>query len=216
VRPNVRIEIRERGKLQGLREGHNICTEYGRTWLAELIGFLLHGPDTPERSDRVKYMSFGVGGSAQGNPLASAAPVTTLYPAGSDPNATTGNEYNEDFPVSPPIGTLERPVKLSGSTTDPYATAPGTDVWLLSPSSGNFWVTHATTTEATFRGYLSASDLLLGGFFTALPIAEIGLCTDAVAVSENQAYNPVVAYHSFDTIQKTATMELTFIWSLRF
>src|SRR5690606_30814865 len=120
-----------------------IFTEYGRSWLASLVSYTQFDPDVAERNDRIRYMGVGVGSKEQSSSLAGIAPITTLYPAGYDPHTTSGNEYNDDFPVIPLIGTLERPVKLSGSTSDAYDTAPSTDVWLI--DTPNFFITHMST-----------------------------------------------------------------------
>lgn len=215
MKANVRIEVRERGKLMEIREGHNLFLEHGRQWLAELIGLQQQDPDIGERDDRIRYMGVGVGGKQQGNiPMATTPPVTTLYPAGYDPNATTGNEYYDQYPIAPFISTLERPIKMSGSTTQPYPTAPPGDVWLI--DEPEFIITHLSLTEATFHGRIMGGTSMLGGFFTALPLSEAALFTKELSVSKYIPYSPAVAYFSFDTIQKTFTNDLEFIWSVRF
>lgn len=196
-----------------VREGHNIMTDHGRAWLASLIGLSSTSPDTPERSDRLRYMSVGIGGVQQGNiGIATSSPLIDTYPAGSDPNGTTGNEYNDLFPVSPLITTLERPVKISGSI-NPYGTAPITDVWLI--DTPNFFITHLSTKEATVHGRLGTSDLMLSGF-SQVPLSEVALHTDHASVALDRPYNPAVGYFSFATITKTSSNELEFIWSVRF
>ena len=215
MRANVRIEVRERGKLMEIREGHNLFLFHGREWLAELISYSQFDPDVASRVDRIRYMGVGVGSKQQGNiPLATTPPVTTLYPAGYDPNATTGNEYYDQYPVSPLITTLERPVKLSGSTTQPYPTAPPSDQWLI--DAPDFIVTHLSLTEATFHGRIFGGSAMLSGFFTALPLSEAALFTNELSVSKYIPYSPAVAYFSFDTIQKTLTNDIELIWSVRF
>lgn len=215
MKANVRIEMRERGKLVDVREGHNIFLERGRIWLAQMIGLVQHLPDTPTRSDRIRYMGVGVGGKEQSNiSVATTAPITTLYPAGSDPEASGGNDYDDTFPVSPIINTLERPVKITGSTTDPYATAPASDVWLI--DTPNFFTTHLTLTEATFHGRLEASDVNLGGFLPQVPLSEVALLTDEAGVDLNAPYSPAVGYFSFATMTKLPNSEIMFTWSVRF
>lgn len=129
MKPNVRIITRERGKITQIRHVHNTWTVYGRQYLAELATLASYGPDTPVRSDRIKYIGFGIGGKGQNQlGMVSAAPWSVMYPAGADPNATTGNQYDDKFPVSPPIGTLERPINIAGGGlgSSAYATAlPG-------------------------------------------------------------------------------------------
>lgn len=215
---NVRIEVRERGKLIELREGHNIMVDRGRAWLASLMAADSFDPDVPEADARIRYMGAGVGSRSQNlMSVATSSPVTDLYPAGFDPEATTGNSYQKEYPIAPAITTLERPIKIFGSTTDDYSTAPLTDVWLIEDApNGRFLNTHQTLTSATFHGRIYDDEAMLGGFFTELPLSEIGLFTDEVAVSKNAPYSPLVAYFDFDTIRKTPDNELTFIWSLRF
>jgi hypothetical protein len=212
VRANVHIIVRERGKVVDRREGHNVVIDAGRAWLASLLACNSFDPDVPERTDRVRYMGVGIGGKQQGDPAANSAPIVTAYPPGFDPNATSGNEYFDQYPILPLITTLERPVRLSG-TQNPYDTAPGTDVWLI--DDPNFISTHITLTEATFHGRIDVGDIVYGTF-TTMPLSEAGLFTTMSPVSKFSSYSPAIAYFSFDTIQKTSTNEIELIWSLRF
>jgi hypothetical protein len=63
IRGHFQMEIRERGKLVGCREGDNIWTLTGREYLAELIGLQALATRTTFREDRVAYI--GVGSGAQ-------------------------------------------------------------------------------------------------------------------------------------------------------
>jgi len=207
--------VRERGKLVTTREGHNIMVDAGRAWLASLISYSQFSPDVGETSDRIRYMGAGIGGVSQGNiPATISAPIVTTYPVGFDPTTSGGNDYNDEFPVAPLITTLERPVKISGST-NPYAAAPGTDVWLMDTPNARFFNTHQDLTSATFHGRLVGAETILAGF-TSLPLSEVGLFTDGTGVDINSAYSPIIAYFSFDTIQKNSSNTVEFIWSLRF
>ena len=230
MRDNVLINIRERGKLVGTRVGHNVWIDRGRQYLAEMIGYRLLGPDTPERNERLRYMQVGIGGNKQsrydlfGSLPAMPSPKLTYYapsplaysyPPGYDPNATTGNQYNMSYPINPLISTLERPVRLLGTDT-PYPGDPGDkDYWLV--DTPKLFHTHTALSELTTHAIVSGSDGdTLYGFFTEMPLSEAGLVIDEAGTGMHVAYNPVVAYFTFDTILLTADLELELIWSVRF
>ena len=48
VKNNLKLTVRERGKIVARREGHNIWVDLGREYLAGLISLAAIGPDTPE------------------------------------------------------------------------------------------------------------------------------------------------------------------------
>src|SRR3989304_10588237 len=107
VKSNLITPARERGKIVARREGHNIWLDLGREYLAQLIAFASFGPDTPVRNDRIKYFGVGIGGTQQlALPTANSAPISPPY---------TGNNAQDD--VTPTVTTLERPVRISGSTS---------------------------------------------------------------------------------------------------
>lgn len=208
---NVFIKARRRGKLFYRWEGHNVWTDVGRQYLANLIGYSAFGPDTTVTDARIKYMQFGIGGVQQG---AIPGGVTTAYPAGFDPNVTAGNAYNHEYPIAPPIGTLERPVRLSGGT-NPYNTAPGTDVWLTSTAMPKFFVDFATPQAVGFKYFIRGMDGDIAyGALTEVPIAEAGLVLSTGNV--NAAYNPVVAYVDFEPLDVTDDVEAEISWYVSF
>jgi hypothetical protein len=224
--PNVCINIRERGKLVGKREVHNIWVDRGRQYLAEMCAYASFGPDTPERSDRIRYMGVGIGGVQQS--MVVPALVETAYPADGDgirPGfVTNGNEYREDFPFilnpSPPpqygsIANLERPVRVDGST-NPYSTALAGDRWLVDETFNHFFTTHLTLTEVTVHGIVSGltSDVVYAPF-TLVPLSEAGLFTSEVSPT-GTPFSTLVAYVTFDTIPLTTSIEIEFIWSVKF
>ena len=201
VRNNLRIIARERGKIAARREGHNIWLDLGREYLASLIALVSYGPDTPERNDRVKYMGFGIGGTRQVAPgVANTPPMSTAYPG---TNAQTDTD--------PTVTTLERPVRVSGSTTipsDPYNPA---DVWLGTIQAPPI---HSTATEVTFRRLFSQTEVSYSSF-TSVPLSEIMLFTSA-ANPVGQPFNTGIAYDTFDTVSKTGAFELEVEWTVRF
>jgi|SRR6478609_2446792 len=201
VRNNLRITTRERGKIAARREGHNIWLDLGREYLASLISLVSYGPDTPERNDRIKYMGFGIGGTRQVAPgVANAAPLVTAYP---------GTNLQTD--LQPAVTTLERPVRVSGSTTTPASPYSGTDVWLGTIQAPPI---HTTATEVTFRRLFSQTEISYSSY-TTVPLSEVMLFTSA-ANPIGQPFNTGVAYDTFDTISKTGAFELEVEWTVRF
>lgn len=208
---NVFIKARRRGKLVYNWEGHNTWTTVGREYLSDVLTLSSFGPDTPLTSARVKYMQFGIGGVQQG---AIPGAVDTAYPAGFDPHATTGNTYDHTYPVDPDIGTLERPVRLSGGT-NPYNTAPGTDVWLTDPAMPQFFVDFPTNFSVSFKYFIRGMDGDIAySTLTQVPVAEAGLVLSSGNI--NAAYNPVVAYVDFEPLQITDEIEAELTWIVGF
>jgi hypothetical protein len=212
VRDNVFITARERGKIVARREGHNVFVTRGHQWLAELVSCTSFSPETPERNDRIRYMQFGIGGNMQTHPMADLPPLSTSYSVGKDPNLTPGHSYNKEYPIYPPISTLERPVRISGGTAD-YP-GVGTDVWLV--DKPKLFTTHPSLYDMAVHGLLSGPDGdVTYGVFGSMPLAEVGLLADSVGVGIDTAYSPIVAYYTFDTILMSPTMEIETIWTLK-
>ena len=201
ARNNLKLTLRERGKIVEHRDGHNIWVDLGREYLAHLVALASYGPDTPERNDRIKYMGFGIGGTRQVAPgVANAAPLSTAYPG---TNAQTDTD--------PSVTTLERPVRISGSTTipsDPYNPA---DVWLGAVQAPPI---HSTATQVTFFRLFGAAEISYSTF-TSVPISEVGLFT-SLANPVGQPFNTLIAYDTFDTISKTGAFEIEVEWTVRF
>lgn len=213
---NVEIVARERGKIVARRDVHNTWVAGGRVYLASMLGYSSQDPDVPEETSRLKYMGLGIGGVRQRLPVvADAAPLSTSYPAGSDPNTTNGHEYNDRYPISPLVSTLERPVRITGGSTA-YPGAPA-DVWLAGPPS-NMFFTHPSVTQlkanAQFRGTLG--EVVYAPFDTAgVPISEAGLFTGASTVP-GEPFNELVAYVTFDTLLLTTSVDVEFGWTVSF
>lgn len=199
VRNNLKLTMRERGKIVQRREGHNIWLDIGREYLAYLIALTSYGPDVPQRNDRIKYMGFGIGGTRQVAPgVANTPPMSTAYPG-------TNLQTDQD----PTVIRLERPVRISGSTTAPPYSP--TDVWLGTIQAPAI---HSTATEVTFRRLFTLSEVSYLTFLS-VPLSEIGLFTSA-AIPIGQPYNLPVAYDTFDTISKTGAFEIETDWTVRF
>lgn len=69
IQYNVRISAIRDGKIVDQRESHNVLTNTGRAWLAELVGANAYpnGAPTPHTTNRIKYMGLGCGGNLQTN-----------------------------------------------------------------------------------------------------------------------------------------------------
>lgn len=213
IENNVIIRHYRKHELVGVQELHNIWTEYGHQFLAEIVAATSFNPQVGERNDRLKYFALGMGSTKGG--VSSNPTVSDIYPAGSDPNASAGNEYNPAYPVVPLIGTLELPVKKSGSDVTAYPGDPG-DVWLFGPSDGAFF-THIDTTSVTMHIPIDTSGGDITGIFTpfeVIEISEAALLTSAEDI--NTAYGDVVAYISFDKIPLDDDTQIEFIWTVRF
>ena len=187
VKQNLRLTTRERGKIVDRREGHNIWLNLGREYLAKLISYKTFIPPVFEEDARIRYMGLGIGGTRQ---LAvgiqpGSANVAPLTPAYAGTNTQTD--------VDPTVTTLERPVRLSGSSTN-YPGLAG-DTWLgqiQAPAD------HSIPTQVTFRRVFS----------------EIGLLTSASV--PNFYKNTLVAYDTFDSLSKTSAFSLEVDWTIRF
>lgn len=213
MKSNVFIKARRNGKLFFDWEGHNTWTNHGRAYLAQMIAYTSFSPDTPViASSRIKHMTVGVGGNLQGT---IPAPVITGYPAGFDPNVTTGNQYSHTYPDSPLISTLERPVRFSGGT-NPYASAAGGDVWLSTTSLSKFFTQRLGNGVLSIKLFISGSGGDVSyGTFTNVPLSEAGLVLSGDA-NINAAYNQVVAYINFPpklVITNVVEAELTWLVS---
>lgn len=210
MKPNVFIKARERGKLVYQWEGHNVWTDNGRAFLVQVISLLSQDPDVPHSDAHLKWLQVGIGGNKQVGPIIAA--VDTAYPAGADPNATTGAEYNHEYPIEPPISTLERPVRFSGGTT-PYPGAGG-DVWVSTATMPKTIMVRPTPQQLEFR-YLIEPGEIAYGTFTSVPLSEAGLVTnDATAVGV--PFLPVVAYVNFDTLVLVPTITVEVSWVISF
>lgn len=198
VKQNLHLVARERGKIVARRDGHNIWVNLGRSYLASLISYASFGPDTPERNDRIKFMGLGIGGTRQtATSVANNPPMSTTYPG-----------TNAQTDVDATVTILERPVRVSGTTTTPpYDPA---DVWLGRIQAPPV---HTVSTETTFKRIFTANEVSYSTLL-AVPLSEIGLFT-AAAVDVGVTNNTFVAYDTFDTLTKTVAIELEVSWTIK-
>lgn len=209
VKSNLRLTLRERGKIRARRQGHNIWVNLGREWLATLIDYTsLPSPPavlpvTVEEDRRIRYMGLGIGGNRQLNlSVANTAPMSTNYPG-------TNNQSDTD----PTVTVLERPVRISsvGAPVPPPYSA--TDVWLgqvVAPA------THNTATSTTFTRLFQETEVSYATFLS-VPLSEIGLFLhNNSSTYINLPNNTFVAYDTFDTLMKTTAFSLEIDWTIRF
>lgn len=208
VQQNVILTMRERGKIVDRREGHNIFVDTGREWIAKLIAYLSFSPDIFEDDHRIRYMGFGIGGRSQVAPtVADSSPIGGSgdpYEAGS--YAGVGG-YNQSD-LDPTVFSVERPVRVSGSSTN-YPGIAG-DKWIEQIQAPPV---HGTATETTFRRLFTQAEISYFPF-TSVPLSEVGLFTDAA--DPVNPLNVLVAYDTFDTISKTGAFDLEVVWTFRF
>lgn len=198
---NLSIVVRERGKIVQRYEAHNIWTNQGREWLAGLVSYANLAVVTPERSDRAKYMGFGIGGEGQTLlGIVNGAPYVTDYPG-----------TNDQTNIDPTIVALERPVRLR----------TGPDLYLASFEDFGFpTVAHPNPNEARFKVFLSGStDFILGTYTSGMPLSEIALLssgTGSLVVDPTVAVNPIMSYHTFPSILVTPATDVECSWTVRF
>jgi hypothetical protein len=195
---NVRMVMRERGKIIGRYENHNIWLNLGREYLASLLDYISFVGPTPENNNRIAYMGVGIGGNQQiALTVANAVPLVTAYPG-------TNAQTNTD----PTVTKLERPVRISGGSL-PY---PGafSDLWLGQVQAPAM---HLTATQVTFNHLFADTDISYSPFLV-VPLSEIMLFT--YAANPNVYNNTGVAYDTFPTISKTNAFSLEVAWTVLF
>lgn len=211
LHPNVHVAHYAGGRLVETREAHNIMTEYGRAWLALLVGAAAYNADSPETPRRLAYIGFGIGSVTAAASSLSSSYATTPYPVGHDPNTTAGNEYDMAYPVVPPISTLERPVRVTG-TLSPYLSASPTDAWLVQAPA--VFPSHRDATSVTLNARTAAGEIAYGSFAFECHLSEAALFTSEADV--NEPYNPAVAYVNFGSIRLSPLSRVEIAWTLRF
>lgn len=218
AKSNVFITARERGKKVAAlcRESHNVWVNNGRQYLAEVIsptsGFAAHYNDSPIRV--VQYMALGIGGDEQ------TADISVEYPT-LDTHYPGLNTFDDDSLTTP---YLERPIKVTGVAG--VGTSAG--VWMndvVAPPD----LSGVTVVE--FQSLFSTTDLQLGGSYPAVPLSEIGLMLSIEEPSRTSeevydyAASPwintssrqqLIAYNTFATITKTASVALEIHWEIQF
>lgn len=216
---NVFIEHRRGGKLVETRELHNVWTAFGKQYLSRLVAYQTIDPvggDVPQEVTRLRYFGLGMGGIEAAG-ISFSPTFVAAYPPGFDPNASNGHAYNRIDPTSPPISTLERPIRISGSS-DPYPGDPG-DIWLIGPP--NFDAYYKDINSVSFQIEVSSNGgQIVYGTFPYMPISEAALFTSGANINapynDHSPYNSAVAYINFATIIMQSDSVITFSWTVRF
>jgi hypothetical protein len=199
VKSNLRLTMRERGKIVDRRVGHNIFLDLGREWLTQLVGYSSFEPLTTYRDDRIRYMGVGIGSTRQvAATVANTSPLLTAYPG---TNAQTDTDAT--------LARLERPVRISGSSTV-YPSYLATDVWIGQVQAPP---TFPSASEVQFRRLFTQLEVSYTPYLS-VPLSEVALYTSAANV--NVYNNTGVAYDTFDTLSKTDAFELEIAWTLQF
>lgn len=216
IRAESNVELRlvdpTTGEVKEKRRSHNIFVNYGRDWLASLVG--LQSGGTPFRTDRPRYMAFGIGGTSQlidADTIRGTAPGSPYsYPQ--YPNqwgtATPGSGNPSQTDTDPSVIGIEWPVVVLG-TNDYYD-----DISLPNVYPGS-------TGVIRFTSVLGLTEVSFGAH-PSVPLSEIGLFTESVTQTDPPttavlpAEKYMIAYNTFDTLSKTTQFVLEIDWELRF
>jgi hypothetical protein len=195
---NIELDVRERGKIVQRERTHNIVTNIGRQFLAEVIVSSTTPVITRHQDTVVRYVGFGIGGSRQNSSIASAAPFSTDYPG-------SNTQTDTDLTVTG----LQRPVQVTS--------AP---LWMREITAP---ATFPTATSVRFTSVFSETDLNFGSY-ASVPLSEIGLFTSAAdpslpngaAGAYPGAGGLMIAYDTFNTIHKSGVFSIEVRWEFRF
>jgi len=213
---NVDITLREKpnGRVVERRKKHNIFVDYGREWISELVA--LNVGDAAFRSDRVKYMAFGIGGTRQrvdsatlrstgaGGYGYTGFPNDWTAPSGTG-GAGSGDPAQTD--IDPAVTGLEYPVEVTLSNYYDSISQPATF-----PTPG----------IVRFTAVLGYAEISFSSY-SSVPLSEVGLFTQSAllnGLSDAPLPAPptrfMIAYNTFDTLHKTSAYVLQVDWELRF
>lgn len=228
VRSNLKLTVRERGKIVAHREGHNIWLRLGAEWLTGLVQYGAMSipaywgtssdssaqtqPLTSWAGAGIRGIGVGIGGTQQ---LVATIPadLATAYP---------GTNVQTD--TDPTVVALERPVRVNNA--DPayvdqplpanYGLYPG-DVWLgqvICPASA------PTSTSVTFSRLFLPTDVSYNEYCPSVPLSECVLVSGFASPAHPLLYPSYavggVAYDTFDSLSKTSAFDLQIDWTLRF
>jgi hypothetical protein len=219
VECNVRLQLKDKsGRVEEEREGNNIFVDYGREWLSELIALQSLSPDTAFRSDRVRYMAFGIGGTAQS---IATADINTMQPGAHPKWGTAFDGVGGADPVQtdsdPTVTGLEWPVIIREPT-------PGVADYYDDVSAPATFPDTGVVRFTAVLGYDEVSYIGTLGSFSQVPVSEVGLFTESVSaqtvVPWNATHAPagerfMVAYNTFASLIKTPSFVLQTDWEIR-
>lgn len=189
VQANFYALMRARGKVVpgSVREGHNVFTSHGRSWLAKLMGWsYIGGTDIPFTNRRIRWIGVGSGSQLE------SSNVSGL----SVPVLSTATDYllpidSVEFPTSSTIRFIKE-FRLSDIT-----------------------ITGAPVQVKEMGLFSDVSPALAGGGNDGsedVPF-EAGL-VDTI-LNPSVGTNPPVAYKSFEALTKTVDFTLEVRWDFR-
>jgi len=199
VETNIHLLLKRNGYVVQEERTHNIVTNIGRQFLAEVIVSTAAAPVIARQQNTViRYIGFGIGGNRQNSSIAANAPFSTDYPG---TNVATDTDLT--------VTGLERPVRVSA--------AP---VWMKEIVAPPTW---PTATSVRFTAVFSETDLNYGAY-ASVPLSEIGLFTSAAspalpngaAGAYPGAGGLMAAYDTFNTIHKSGAFSIEVRWEFRF
>lgn len=196
---NIELDVRERGKIVQRERTHNIVTNIGRQFLAEVIVSDTPAPTiTRHQNTVVRYIGFGIGGSRQNSSIATNPPFSIDYPG-----------VNTQTDTNLAVTGLQRPVKVTS--------AP---LWMREITAP---ATFPTATSVRFTAVFSETDINFGSY-ASVPLSEIGLFSSAASTALPNGASGVYpgagglmfAYDTFNTIHKSGLFSIEVRWEFRF
>ena len=210
MKDNLKITVRERGKIVMRRELHNIWLHNGSSFLAHLASYQSFSPDTFFSNLRIRYVGFGIG-STSASVLSLIPPMSLYYPG--------TNTYNDTTPTQ---ARIERPVRISWAGAIPVLPGGVYPNLTYAPTDQFRKQVDPATAEpnpynrhfrATFRNSDFNGPGVYPGFYSTVPLSEIAIYA---AGTENSYAGPAIAYDSFEPIPKTQNFGFDIDWSVRF
>lgn len=195
VKANVYVVARERGKIVGIREDHNIFTTIGREYVVDMFA--------GSSSETVQYIGVGIGSDEQ------TVNVSSVYPS-LDSTYPGQNVFDDD---DPSIQVLERPVQASSGTW--MVTGSATQ-----PVSTTYRITYLYgQTEINLSGSypivpISESGLHLSSESPTAAAYTGGSAPDYIGPARLTSQR-VCAYNGFAPISKGPGMTIEIRWELR-
>jgi len=195
------------------RESHNIFLNYGRDWIAHLVGLSANGPDVVFRDDRLRYMAFGIGGDSQ---LIAHATVEAMHADYTGYAQDWGGVAAASTPLQkdtdPTVLGLEWPVLVNATEWYDDISAPATF-----PSVGIIRLTSVLgVNEVSFLTHTSVPLSEIGLFTQGITTQPGGLTREPIVHGTLPLTKYMVAYNTFDTLSKTSAFVLQVDWELRF
>lgn len=198
ARTNIEIDVRERGKLVRRERTHNIVTNIGRQFLAEVIVSDVAAPGLVRHQNTVvRYIGFGIGGNRQSSSIADAPPFSVDYPG-----------VNTQTDVDLTVSGLQRPVRVTAGP-----------LWMREIAAP---ATFPSATSVRFTAAFSDTDINYGAY-ASVPLSEIGLyssAADPTLPNGTSGVYPgagglILAYDTFNTIHKSGLFSIEVRWEWR-